>query len=334
MKKIYRVMLFGLLTTQAAQCSITFFDATSYIVSTGSALFSNSGSVGQSQIATGSLWLGVPTNVTGSNLVFNQGNYTNGNFNVVMTAVYDPTSSPTIQMSGSAKLNFTTIGTLYEKIQVSGTHNVIEGLPFFGTPNALNVLSGGVLTMDLQGPLNQNIVLASGSVLSLGGNLELEDNILITGPGTVNFNDFNLILGKKDLSWTNTLTMLAASNLELNSTNSLYGRWYFQGDSNIVGNTNILDLTPDGRIDIGRGTTLRMTNLVLNGLGSGRIRVHDASSKLELYNVVINMDSSTTFTIGSVYAAGPVTVVTGTNFLYFTNQAVLTVDTTTVLYDT
>jgi hypothetical protein len=258
-------------------------------------------------------------------------------FNVVMTATYDPSSSYSIQLNTPAsELNFTTIGTMYESIQIGGgTNNVIEGLPYLRTSNAIQVLSGTVLTMNLQGPLNQNITLESGGILQLGGDLELDDYVSITsGPGTVKFNDFNLILGKKDLMWTNTLTMVSASNLELNSTNSLYGRWYFQGDSNIVGNTNILDLTSSGRINIGRGTTLRMTDLVLNGLGYGNIIFHDSSSRLELYNVVINMDGSRTFTIGNMYVAGPTTIVTGTNFLYFNNSALLTVDTTTLLYDT
>jgi len=330
---MYRGLLLCLLTAHYAQCKVTFFDSSSYIVSQGTSVFNNAGSAAQSQIATGSLLLGMPSNLTGNKMYFNKGNYTNDTFNVVMTATYDPSNTFSIQMVGSSILNFMTIGTMYERIQVQNSNNIIEGLPVFANPTPIK-LSGAsaALTMDIQGPLNQNILLAS--TLILGGDLNLEDNVIVSGPGTIKFNDFNLIVGKKDVLWTDTLTMINASNLELNSTNKLRGTWNFTGAGDIVGNTFTLDLTGGGILRIQSGTTLRMTNLILKGLGSGSIVFTDLTSKLQLFNVIIDMDGSKTFTTGIVDAIGPVTVVTGTNFLTFQNRATLTVDGTTVLYNT
>jgi len=332
MKKLY-IILLSFLSMQQAYGGITFFDNTSAIVVNQSGLFYNGGSVAQSTISTGKLELTMPTNLKGNKIFFQDGSYSNGNFDVIFTATYDPSNTYSIQMVSPSTANFTILGTMYERIGVIGSKNTIEGLPVFGSPGAINLTGNStVISMDIQGPLNQNIVLAS--TLSLAADLQLEDNITVSGTGSIKFNDFNLILGKKDLTWTNTLTMISASNLELNSTNHLYGRWYFTGNSDIVGNTFTLDLTSGGIIYIGRNTTLRMTNLILDGLGSGNIVFQDLSSQLELFNVVINMDRTRTFTTGNVLASGPVTVVTGTNFLVFSNRSSLTVDGTTVLYNT
>jgi len=332
MKKIYGLLWLMLLTSQAIYCGFTFFDESSAIVVRGAGIFQNFGSPAQSNITTGKLQLAMSTNLTGSPIFFDQGTYSDGIFNVVMTSTYDPNHTFSIQMVSPSKLRFSTIGNMYEQVEVRGSNNRIEGLPFFVTPKAIQLKGKtAVVTMDLQSQLNQSIVLASD--VSLAADLALGDGIIITGSGSIFYNGFNLITGHKDLLWTDTLTMVNGKNLELNGDSKLRGQWIFKGDGNIVGNTFTLDLTNGGTIRVRSGSTLRLTNVIIKGLGTGTILLDDLTSKLQLFNVVFDMDKNVTYTTGIWDAIGPVTVVTRDHFLTFDQRGTLTVDRTTVFYD-
>lgn len=317
MNKIIKYAI-GLLITlfvDSVQARLSFADATSGIeINTTGTLFVNSGN--RMDHITGILKLASPENVTGGKLFLDDCVYTDGNFEIKISATYDPSGTYTILLNGDgSRFNMQTPGKMSEKIEVRGIGNTIESYPIFRNSSAINVKSQ--LTASIAGELNSNIVL-DGRDLLLGSNLSLFDDIKITGSGTINFQGYNLSTGQKDLVWTDTLTLIEAQNLELGGKSLVRGQWKFQNDAHIVGNNYTLDVANGGEIRIRRNTTLRMSNLILAGLGSGKIIFEDYTAALELYNVVIDMDDNYTFTDGTISAQGPVTIITRDKHMQFT----------------
>lgn len=316
----------------AAYGGFTFFDESSVIVVNQTGVLNNQSPPGSTIIDTGKLLLTNGNNLIGNRIAFNNGILSDGNYEVVLTAGYDPNTTYSIQMTSPSRFRATVPGTIYERVRVDGTNNRMQGLPTFGSPNAITFgAPTSQLKIAIQSELNQNAVLAS--TLFLDASLTLGDDVTITGSGTINFNNNNLNLGPKDLIWTNTLLMLNAKNLELNSKNKVYGQWIFKNDAQIVGNNYVLDLSSGATIRVNPNTTLRLSNIIVNGLGSGRILLDGLSARLELFNAVIAMNGNYTVTTGIWSVVGETTVVTGNNFLEFDQRGTLTVDQTTLIYD-
>jgi hypothetical protein len=273
-----------------------------------------------------------PASITGNAIQFTDGTYTNGLFDVYLTGSYDPSQAYRIQLVGGSQFNAAQLGSISDKVAVARTGNVMQGLPSFANSPSIQLQPGAGLIMALQGELNQNLLLNNG-VIDLGADLSLGDAVLFSGPGIINFDGYNLILGQKDLIWTDSLLLVGAANLILNAKLRVTGRWSFKDNAHIVGNNATLDLTTCGIIMVKRNTTLTMTDLTLNGLGSGAILFEDETSNLVLQNVKIIMDQYETLTNGKVTVTGPSTVVTGSQFLTFGTSSVLTVDGTSLEYD-
>lgn len=278
--------------------------------------------------------------IAGQKFYFNEGMYSDGFFEVVLTATYDSSTSYSIYMLGkapyaaSSRFYVISPGLIRNSIQLDGTANTIQGLPTFGVPNAvkLNKASAAV-TMAIQSELNQNMIM-SGGTLNLGDNLGLGDSVLLTGSGTINFNTFNLSTGQKALTWTDTLLFVNAKNLILGADSTLYGQWIFKGDALILGNNNEIDLSHGATIWIKKNTTVTMFDTIIGGLGKGSIIFEDQTSKLDFYNVNIDMERRDyTFTNGSIYVEGPVLVNVGPYLMRFDQNASLTVDNTTMYYN-
>ncbi len=277
--------------------------------------------------------------IAGQPFYFDGGIFSNGDFQAVVTCTYDPNQTYSIYMAGTIPVlasQYYVIdpGNSMIRIQLDGTYNRIEGLPTFSVPDAIKLNNANAaVTMAIQSELNQNIILSNGT-LNLGSNLELGDNVLLSGPGTVNFNSFNLSTGQKALTWTDTLLFVNAKNLSLGADSTLYGQWIFKGDALILGNNNEIDLSPGSTIWIKRNTTVTMYDTIIGGLGKGSIIFEDETSKLDLYNVNIDMERrGYTFTNGRVYVEGPVLVNVGPYIMRFDQNASLTVDNTVMWYN-
>ena len=277
-----------------------------------------------------------PNNITGNALNFSNGIYTNGLFDTYLTGLYDPNQTTTayrLRLAGSSQLNAVRQGTIPDSVAVNGVGNVIQGRPSFANGASILLQPGAKLNLALQSELNQNLILNTATI-GLASDLSLSDSVKFIGQGTVNFNGYNLILGQKDLTWTDSLLLVGASNLILNANLRLTGRWSFKNDAHIVGNSAVLDLTKSGIVVVKKNTTLTMTDLTINGLGSGSILFEDQTSNLVLQNVKVIMDQYETMTNGNVTVLGASTVVTGSNFLTFGSSSVLTVNGTSLTYDT
>lgn len=332
-RKHFILMAIIMSYSYVSMASIIFHDQTSTIRLTPKSVFINRAGT-RSDGINGTLEnMDSQGKILGNPIYFHQGIYADGDFAVVMTATYDPTSTPSIQLNAGGRFSVIDPGSIKETISVIGGNNIIEGLPSFATPRAIQ-FSGSSASLSLALQKELDTIMQLQSTVNLGADLPLGDAIIIDGPGTINFNSFNLILGQKDLTWSHTLRMNNARNLVLNSRNILKGQWIFNGDAHIVGNNFILDLTGGATVRVRPNTTVRMSNLIIAGLGSGRLALDDTTSKLELYNVFIDMDGNYTVTNGTWVAKGETTIITADNFLTFDNRATLTVDETTVFYNT
>ncbi|QQR49052.1 hypothetical protein IPF37_05885 [bacterium] len=182
--------------------------------------------------------------------------------------------------------------------------------------------------------MSNHIKMNSGA-LYLGSNLTMGDGAQFTGGGgTIEFNDFRLVMGGEDLTWTSTNFFLNATDVTLNSNVTLLGQWVFDGDANLNGNGYILDLSSGSTIRIKSGTRLTVSDLTIKGLGAGSIVFDDNSAGMNLTSASIEMNAHYTITTGGFNANGPTTIVTKDKFLTFSNYGTLTVDGIPLTYET
>jgi hypothetical protein len=284
---------------------------------------------------TGQIIITNPNNIVGSTgkIFLSDAVLSNRDFDVFMTGTYDPNFTYSVILPGNGQFYATNPGLIPQRIWVRGSGNVIEGQPLFSSVGAIKFQGAQAsATIGLLTELNSNLNL-SGGTLNLSNNLGFGDNAQITGSGTINFNSFNLSTGQKSLTWTETLLLVGAKNLSLGGDSKLYGRWYFQNDAHIIGNNNIFDLSSGATLWVRKNTTVEMSDLILSGLGTGRIMLEDRTARLDMYNVTIDMNANYSFTTGGVYYSGPGKVNVGNHLLSFEQQATLTVDNVMLEYD-
>lgn len=334
----YFLLVSMILLQPMLQATITFLDTSAKLVLgagnfPGEVKVNTSGSVQNYEV--GQIAIANPLNIVGSTgkLYLSDGIFTNNDFDVLMTGTYDPNFTYSIILPGDGNFYVTKPGFIPERIWVGGTNNTIEGQPLFSSMDAIKLQSSQAeVTMGLLTELNSNLDL-SGGTLNLSNNLGLGDNFLITGSGTINFNGYNLETGQKSLIWTDTLLLVGAKNLSLGNDSKLYGRWYFLNDAQIIGNNNVLDLSAGATLWVRKNTTVQMADLIISGLGTGRIMLEDKTAMINMYNVIIDMNGNYTFTVGSVYYSGPGKVNVGNYLMSFDQQGTLTVDNVTLEYD-
>ncbi len=277
--------------------------------------------------------------ITGSRFFFRNGILTDGDYSILMTSTYDPSVTTSIELDGTTGVGdagyfVNNPGFLPHKLLIKGFENRFEGLPAFVNSDAIELFDAlTTLTISLQRKLDQDIVMNGGSII-LDDNLELDDFILLDGPGTVLFDGNNLTLGKRDLIWTSTIFWDNACNLILGARETIYGQWIFSGDCHIIGNDNTIDLAPGGTIWVKSGTKLRLSNMKINGIGSGYFVFEDKTSEIQLFRCGFDFDTDYNFTNGGVIVVGPTAFVTRDKIVSFSLLSSLTVDGIHLLYDT
>lgn len=277
--------------------------------------------------------------IIGSSFYFNDGILTDGDFEVLLTATYDSTLTTSITLNGStgagdASYFVLNPGLLPHRVLVKGSRNRFEGLPAFVNSDAITLFDAATtLTISVQRTLDQHLVMNGGTIV-LDDALLLDDFVLLKGPGKVIFDNNNLTIGKKDLLWTSTIVWQEAQNLILGARATIYGQWIFDGDAHIIGNDNTIDLTYGGTIWVKKNTKLRLSNIKIDGLGSGNFVFEDKTSEIQLFRCGIDINRNYTFTTGGVIVEGPTAIVTRDKLMTFAQNASLTVDGIHCLYDT
>ena len=248
---------------------------------------------------------------TGDTITFSGGFLqTSGNSKFFTTSSYDPTTGDTFKLTGNGILESFN-DSVIQSVNISGTGNVINGSPVFGSALVL-ADSATSVTLNLQHNLSQNITMNGGTVI-LGDNLTLETNIFFTGTGTCNVNNKGLtISAMQSTPWSGSTTFLNASDIDIDGYVSLTGTWTFSGagvSSRINGKGNNLDLSSGGTISIGANHTLYIANLNIIGLATARLSMTSTSS-LRIYET--NLTSNGAF----VLSAGTITVQGGQCYYY------------------
>ncbi|MBS1987763.1 hypothetical protein JST56_02110 [Candidatus Dependentiae bacterium] len=181
---------------------------------------------------------------------------------------------------------------------IAGTGNKLTGAGEIVAPIIFSS-STAELTWDELGSMQSYISLAGGK-LTLTKPLTFADNQMIQGTGTVNLSSLNLSMGGLHLVGTSTVfwdcnnaSMLLRSNLGLS------GGWTFSGNCTIQGNGNSLIFHPNGRIIVGRGSSIRFKDINLKGILDGQIICLDNASKVIFEDSTWSQDVDTTFSLGS-----------------------------------
>ena len=272
--------------------------------------------------------------VAGSTISFLDGILEDNGAPARFTGSYDGSALRQVTLGTSQSLRIDP-GAFAPKITVVRNGNKIEGQPFFLNSDSLDLAHQlSSVTLSLQSALSSNIVMNQGTII-LGDSLSFGDDRTLTGSGKVIFNRKQFAFGGKDLHLTHTLDWVDATDMVLNGRTSLSGIWTFTGvEARLNGNGNVLDLTPGGTILIKAGTTLYIADLKIRGLGIGQIIFEDKSSRIRMTDSQVEVVSNLTFTTGGIYIEGDATIITGNKTLTFAQQATLTVDQVTILYDT
>lgn len=181
---------------------------------------------------------------------------------------------------------------------IAGTGNKLTGAGEIVAPIIFSS-STAELTWDGLGSMQSYISLAGGK-LTLTKPLTFADNQMIQGTGTVNLSSLNVSMGGLHLVGTSTVfwdcnnaSMLLRSNLGLS------GGWTFSGNCTIQGNGNSLIFHPNGRIIVGRGSSIRFKDINLKGILDGQIICLDNASKVIFEDSTWSQDVDTTFSLGS-----------------------------------
>lgn len=288
------------------------------------------------QPITGTLQMDFASSVSGfgAKVYFADGVFLFEGTGITLTATLDQFSTYTLQLMGNGSLYVPITGPVYHQILVRGTNNMILGSPSCQLSNQLRLANtASSVIFSTESDFATNITMNGGSII-LDRDFQLGEGNVLTGTGSVDLSGNNFILGTHDTQWTSTILWIDGKNIQQGATVQLDGQWVFDGDAHIIGNNNTLDLTHGGTLWIRHNTTLQLSNMTIAGWGRGSIVFENPTSRLELFDVTLQMANAITVTTGSMLVNGPSRVVTGSSLLTFNNDSLLTVDGTTLEYDT
>lgn len=251
--------------------------------------------------------------ITGFPINFNQGTYSSGSLDLLLTALYDFDAFYGVTLSGNQFFD-ALAGTFASRIFVYNQNNLIEGQPLFSNYNAIVLQdSNTTLTLGLQNSLTTSIKL-NGGTLFLKNNLQLVNDVVFTGSGLIECFGYNVSFGSNPIVFSpGTIVWNHSPVLNLNSNVVLDGRWTFSGPCVLNGNGNTLDISK-GAIRVKSGP-LYINNLTLKGLGTGILEFENNNPPQIIFsNVEIQTNKNYTFTYNITMTFQGVTLYLDNNF--------------------
>lgn len=283
--------------------------------------------------------------ITGNEIIFHNAYWEQGNSEILMTGTYQPqldqSSTYTLRLAGETELTADRFraspGTSIEFMSVCGNYNSIEGNPSFRRPIELQD-NDTTLTLAIQSVLDANIMMNGGNII-LEDHLNLADNVVFTGSGTVVLNNRQLALGGSDLVWTGTTTWTNAQDVAYRTNVDLRGMWIFEGEGFLSGESTLLDLTHGGTIWIKPNSSLIITQVKIKGLGrdpgQGTIIFEDSTSQLIMRRAALEFLTSYTIDQGQVITeVGSTKMIVRDHELWFESPGSLTVEGVNLIYNT
>ena len=259
-----------------------------------------------------------------------------------------------VKLSTNGDLVRSEPGMVIDGIQVeAGITATILGQPFMDDTILLN--DGAMVYLGLQSKLNCTVSMNANAVAWAAGNawttvsleddLILEDRVILDHRGTISFNGHSIVTGGDDLTWSSSDQIwYHAADLQLGGDLTLGATIVFDGASTatsyIFGNKHTLNMN-DKTLFVARDTTLKIENLIINGLhgkasgggSSAGAIVLDEGAYIAFKNVTILMDTSNTYEFdrGTLYVikGGFLNILPGgdtaQNFEYSTNATELSI---------
>jgi len=135
----------------------------------------------------------------------------------------------------------------------------------------------------------------------LSRNLDLGKDVVLTGSGAVDADEYLVNIDLYSKSWTSTIRWNATGGvLHLGSGLNVTSEMTFSGDWIIHGYRNEIDLKDTGNIVVASGSTLHFKNLMLKNVCGNNIRCFDDSAKIIFDDNSVIMDADYSFTVGSL----------------------------------
>ncbi len=160
------------------------------------------------------------------------------------------------------------------------------------------------LTVAVGGTMLGGIALGGGS-LTLGRDLTLGQDTLITGNGLVNLGAHNININLQTQTWTSTVVWNGTGSfITLKNNMHVAAPLFVQGSCVIDGQGNTLTLATAGSIMVRPHATLRFKNITLNGVGGSNICCQDNSGAIIFDAVSWIQDANFTFSNGSFKVVG------------------------------
>jgi len=185
--------------------------------------------------------------------------------------------------------------------------------------------SNARLTVSLDGKILGNTYL-NGGTLILGKDLNFDDDLIISGTGTIDLASYICSFGHTDLNWTSSISWTGQSGkVYLNGNMVLSSELVFYGDSYIDGNGRSLSLMPTASIKVGSGGKLHLRNINLRNINTANISCIDDSGSIILENAQVDFDNIFTWTKGSLRFVEIVDF-SGTTTVYYQSGLTSTLD--------
>lgn len=282
------------------------------------------------------------TSMTGASLQFNNSIFMQDNTKLALyeNMTYSPTNI--FALTGGTTYDAKDTTTSLQGLTATGQDNLVVGAPMFHGTNALTLADNTTtVSLGIQSSIGRNIVLNGGGVY-LTDNLTFANNGSLLGAGSVFFNDHSMTLDSATAVWTGTTRLANTSNLLLSGDVRVSGQMIFDGNGTVNGNGSALDLSLGGTIRIKKDSTVNFNNVKIkglnqkgvNGTGSGGCIVFDSpSSRMNLDQAELELNSNYTFTTGSIYVEGASNIGVKNHRLTFDERATLTVDGTALTYE-
>lgn len=200
----------------------------------------------------------------------------------------------TMLLGGNGIINLNN-GTFPLYIVVQGTDNRIDGV---GNMGGVITLAGSTaeLICNFNGCVFNSITMNNGTLI-LSNNLDLANNVLLSGNGRVDLGDHNINLGKSDLTWADDMHWNGTSaSINLHSNISLAGTWTFSGNCLLKGNGHTLNLGELGNIIIEDDSELCLQNIKLEMVNGTNIRCLGDGSIITIDDTLWMQDCSHVYT--------------------------------------
>lgn len=204
---------------------------------------------------------------------------------------------------------------------VSGIDNAITGNGKIAGPIILTD-STAELTWDAIGLITVSPVLNGGTMI-LNKNLKLGPNIVLDGPGVVNFGSSVMSLDMRGASWGLPLTLQGdQGGIKLISNMILSNIWTCTGNIKIDGQYHSFDLGNTGMITVTSGCTLTLKNITLKNIAGANIYCVDDTARVILENVDVEFIGDSAFNFGSLEIFKKNKFKGGYSFSYTSSQAI------------